>query len=89
MKRILTAIVALPILLYAVWSRTPYFFVALTAIAIVLALGEFYTLASKAGCKPQTVPGYAAALLVIAGFVCEEPALLVDLRAAAHFAERV
>ena len=37
MKRILTAIVALPILLYAVWSRSPYFFVALTAIAIVLA----------------------------------------------------
>ena len=63
MKRIFTAIVALPILLYTVWSRSPYFFVALTAIAIVLALGEFYSLASKAGCKPQTVPGYAAALV--------------------------
>ncbi len=77
MKRILTAIVALPILLYAVWSRSPYFFVALTAIAIILALGEFYSLASQAGCKPQTVPGYAAALVVIAGFVFEEPALTV------------
>src|SRR5437867_2749603 len=86
MKRILTAIVALPILLYAVWSRSPYFFVALTAIAIVLALGEFYNLASKAGGKPQTVPGYAAALVVIAGFVFEEPALTVAAVAAISIA---
>ncbi|MEK6284607.1 MAG: phosphatidate cytidylyltransferase [Acidobacteriota bacterium] len=77
MKRILTAIVALPILLYAVWSQSPYFFVALTTIAVVLALGEFYSLASKVGCKPQVVPGYGAGLVVIASFVFEEPALTV------------
>lgn len=77
MKRILTAAVALPILLYTVWSQSPYFFVALAAVAIVLALGEFHSLAAKAGCKPQTVPGYAAALVVIASFVFEEPALTV------------
>ncbi|MFY9556597.1 MAG: phosphatidate cytidylyltransferase [Blastocatellia bacterium] len=77
MKRILTAIIALPILLYTVWSSSPYFFVALTAIAAILALSEFYRLASKAGCKPLTVPGYAAGLVVIASFVFEEPALAV------------
>ena len=77
MKRILTALVGLPILLYTVWSQSPYFFVALTAIAIVIALGEFYSLAAKAGCKPQPLPGYAAALVVIASFVFEEPALTV------------
>lgn len=82
MKRILTAIVALPILLYTVWSPSPYFFVALTAIAIVLALVEFYSLASKAGCQPQVVPGCSAALVVIASFVFEEPSLTVAAVAA-------
>jgi phosphatidate cytidylyltransferase len=77
MKRILTAIVALPILLYTVWSQSPYFFAALTTVAIALALGEFYSLAAKVGFKAQTVPGYAAALVVIAGFVFEEPLLIV------------
>lgn len=77
MKRILTAIVALPILLYGVWSGTPYFFVGLTVIAVLLALGEFYALASKLGCKPQPVVGYAAALVLIASFLFDEPALAV------------
>jgi phosphatidate cytidylyltransferase len=77
MKRILTAIVGLPILLYTVWSPTPYFFVALVAIAVVLALAEFYTLASKTGAKPQALAGYAAALLVVASFVYEEPRLAI------------
>ncbi|HXF38997.1 MAG TPA: phosphatidate cytidylyltransferase [Blastocatellia bacterium] len=77
MKRILTAIVGLPILLYTVWSPTPYFFVALVAIAVVLALAEFYSLASKTGAKPQALAGYAAALVVIASFVYEEPRLAI------------
>lgn len=76
MKRILTAIVALPILLYTIWSESPYFFVALTAVAVVLALAEFYGLASKAGCKPQAIPGHAAALVVIASFAFDEPQLI-------------
>ncbi|HSQ20090.1 MAG TPA: phosphatidate cytidylyltransferase, partial [Blastocatellia bacterium] len=86
MKRILTAIVALPILLYTVWSSSPYFFVALTTIAIVLALVEFYSLASKAGCQPQVVPGCSAALVVIASFVFEEPSLTVAAVAALSIA---
>ncbi|HVG18533.1 MAG TPA: phosphatidate cytidylyltransferase [Blastocatellia bacterium] len=77
MKRILTAIVALPVLLYTVWSEIPYFFVALTYVAILLALGEFYNLASKVGCRPQIIPGYAAALLVVACFVYDEPVWVV------------
>jgi phosphatidate cytidylyltransferase len=77
MKRILTAIVALPILLYTVWSEIPYFFVALTTIAILLALAEFYNLAAKAGCRSQIIPGYAAALLIAACFVFDEPVWVV------------
>jgi len=71
MKRILTAIVALPILLYTVWSENPYFFVALGSAAILLALGEFYNLASKAGCRPFASMGYIAALGVVAFFVID------------------
>jgi phosphatidate cytidylyltransferase len=84
MKRILTAIVALPILLYTVWTSTPYFFVALTAAAVVIALNEFYHLASKVGCRPVAAAGYVAALLVIACFVFdyERPACIVAVIAA-------
>ena len=73
MKRLLTAFVALPILLYTVWSEIPYFFVAIAAIAILLALNEFYNLASKAGCHPLSVAGHAAALVVIAIFIRDRP----------------
>lgn len=69
MKRILTAIVALPILLYTVWSDIPYFFVALGSIAALLALSEFYNLASKAGCNPSVALGYIAAVGLFALFV--------------------
>jgi phosphatidate cytidylyltransferase len=77
MKRILTAIIGLPILLYTVWSQSPYFFVALTAIAALLALSEFYGLASKFGGKPQVVIGYTAALVILASFLFDEPSLAV------------
>lgn len=77
MKRILTAIVALPILLYTVWNDTPYFFVGLTALAVVLALNEFYRLASRAGLHPVAAPAYPAALVVLAAFVRNEPAWVV------------
>src|ERR1051325_4939613 len=69
MKRILTALVALPILLYTVWSGIPYFFTALAALAIVIALHEFYRLARKVGCKTWDGIGYVAALGVAACFL--------------------
>lgn len=69
MKRILTAIVALPILLYTVWNDIPYLFAALTALAILMGLIEFYDLASKAGLRPSSFSGYAAALAIVACFV--------------------
>jgi phosphatidate cytidylyltransferase len=77
MKRILTAAVGLPILLYTVWSQTPYFFAVLTAIAALLALNEFYGLARKVGASPQVVTGYGAALVVLASFVVSRPSLAI------------
>jgi phosphatidate cytidylyltransferase len=71
MKRILTALVALPILLYTVWNDIPYFFVALAAAAAIAGLAEFYSLASKAGLRPVQSLGYAASLAIVAGFFYE------------------
>ena len=72
MKRILTAIVLIPILLYTVWNEIPYFFVGLTVLAIALGLHEFYSFASKLGLRVFGAGGYAAALLVAAAFVRNE-----------------
>lgn len=77
MKRILTAIVGIPILLYTVWSESPYFFVGLTTIAILLAMSEFYGLASAIGSKPNSILGYAGGIAVIASFVLERPWIAV------------
>ncbi len=82
MKRILTAIVALPILLFTVWSPAPYFFVALSALAILLALHEFYALASKVGARAFAFCGYAAAAAVVACFVFQSPQWIVAVIAA-------
>src|ERR1044071_7854481 len=82
MKRILTALVALPILLYTVWSQIPYFFVGLATMAALLALGEFYNLTARLGSRAHIVPGYAAALLVMACFVGDMPAGIVAVMAA-------
>jgi phosphatidate cytidylyltransferase len=82
MKRILTAIVALPILLLTVWSEIPYFFVALAAVAILLALSEFYGLAVKSGARPFAILGYAAAVGIIACFVFQWPQWIAAVIAA-------
>jgi len=79
MKRILTAIVGLPVLLFTIWTSSPYFFVALTAIAILLALNEFYALTLKSACKPQAILGSLAALAVIYSFVYDRPVLIVAI----------
>jgi phosphatidate cytidylyltransferase len=73
MKRILTAAVALPVLLYTVWSEIPYFFVALATVAVFLALREFYKIAWKVECRVDPIIGHPAALLVVLCFVLNRP----------------
>ena len=55
---------------------------ALTGIAVMLALSEFYLLTSKAGCQPWAAFGYGAALAVLASFVLQQPVLIVGVVAA-------
>jgi len=82
MKRILTALVALPILLYTVWNEIPYFFVAIGLAAVMVGLAEFYSLASKAGCRPIKSAGYLASIAVVAASVYEKPAWIAATFAA-------
>lgn len=82
MKRILTAAVALPILLYTVWNDIPYFFALLTAIAVILGLWEFYNLASKLELRPQTIVGYLGGLGVAACFTFRRVDLIIAVMAA-------
>jgi phosphatidate cytidylyltransferase len=78
-KRILTALVAIPILLYTVWSSTPYYFAGLAAVATLLALSEFYSIAARAGCNTHNLVGYVAALGVLAAFLFHRPGWTVAL----------
>ena len=82
MKRIASAAVALPILLFTIWSSVPYYFAALAAIAVIIGLHEFYNLAEKVGCKPHPLPGYLAGLGIIACFVFGRIELLAPVLAA-------
>jgi len=69
MKRILSALVALPILLFTIWSSTAYFFLVLAALACVLALWEFYGMAAKVGANSSRLTGCIAALLLLLCFM--------------------
>jgi phosphatidate cytidylyltransferase len=82
MKRLLTAALVLPVLLFSIWTETPYFFVALAAVASILALGEFYNLAAKIELTTQPALGFVAALLVIACFVLDSAQWIVPVLAA-------
>jgi phosphatidate cytidylyltransferase len=60
MKRLLTAAVALPILLFAAWWSQPYLFFAIAGVAILAALYEFFHIAERAGAPPFRAVGFAA-----------------------------
>src|ERR1041384_8643975 len=66
MKRILTALVALPILIASIlipWLW--WLFVALAAAAMVVGLWEFYLLAKKLKLKPDAAAGYLAGAAIV------------------------
>jgi phosphatidate cytidylyltransferase len=75
MKRVLTAVVALPILLYATWSSQPYLFFAIAALAILAAVHEFFFIADKAGAHPFKPVGYAAAAAALVAAAFRRPDL--------------
>jgi phosphatidate cytidylyltransferase len=76
MSRIVTAAIALPILIASIlvpWLQP--LFVALAAAALIIGLYEFYVLARKKGMKPDVAAGFlgGAALFTIFYFATPDP----------------
>lgn len=78
MNRLITAAIALPILIASiVVPQLKFLFVAIAVAAIVLALYEFWFLARRVGAKPDVVVGYAATAAMIVAFFYDWTGLLV------------
>lgn len=82
--RILTALIALPILIVAVilpfWvSQAVWLFVVLAGLALAAGLFEFYSLTKKLELKADAAIGYLASAALFIGFVFDAPAKAPDL----------
>jgi phosphatidate cytidylyltransferase len=78
MNRIITAAIALPVLIAAIiYPPLKLLFVALVVAAILVALYEFWLLARRVGAKPDVVVGYAASAALLVTFFYGEPLLSV------------
>jgi phosphatidate cytidylyltransferase len=66
MKRVLTALVLVPILIAIIGYAPPLCFLLLVAGATVLALEEFFSLATQAGLEVFRISGHGSSLLLLA-----------------------
>jgi phosphatidate cytidylyltransferase len=74
MNRVITAAVALPVLVATIlYPPLKLVFVALADAAIVIALYEFWFLARRVGAKPDIVVGYSATAALLVGFFFDAP----------------
>src|ERR1044072_3063824 len=80
MKRILTAVVILPILIASILITSLWWvFVLLAAAAMVIGLWEFYLLAKKLQLKPDPGAGYLAGAAIVKISLQNDPAVNVLL----------
>jgi phosphatidate cytidylyltransferase len=78
--RVLTAVVALPVLIASiVFPQLTILFVVLAAAVMIVALAEFWLLAGKRGIKADFAAGYLAAVALLAVFSFTEPRFMPDL----------
>lgn len=74
MSRIITAAIALPLIIASIiYPPLEILFVAIAVAAIVVALYEFWFLARRVGAKPDVVVGYAATAALLVGFFFDAP----------------
>ena len=74
MSRIITALIALPILIASIYFSWLWpLFVAIAAAAMVLGLHEFWQLAKKRGMKPDVGVGFMGATALFVGFFFDAP----------------
>src|SRR5919198_322950 len=78
MNRIITAAVALPLIIASIlYPPLELLFVAIAVAAIVVALYEFWFLAKRVGARPDIVVGYAATAALLVAFFYNEPTYVV------------
>ena len=78
MSRIITAAIALPVLIASIlYPPLELLFVAIAVAAIVVALYEFWFLARRVGAKPDVVVGYTATAALLLAFFFDEPIYVV------------
>lgn len=78
MNRLITAAVALPVLIASIlYPPLRYLFVAIAVAAIAVALYEFWFLAKRVGAKPDIVVGYAATAAILVAFFYNVPEWLI------------
>ena len=78
MSRIITAAVALPVLIASIlYPPLELLFVVVAVAAIVVSLYEFWFLARRVGAKPDVVVGYAATAALLVAFFYNEPTYVV------------
>lgn len=65
MKRVLTAVVLIPVVLLVVFRAPLWLFALVVAGIVVLALQEYLNIAELSGCKPFQRLSYAMALLLV------------------------
>src|SRR5919202_3356869 len=73
--RIITALVALPVLIASILLPVlELVFVGLAAAAILIGLYEFWLLARRKGLRPEQTPGFVIAAALLVGFFFNWPA---------------
>ena len=82
--RILTAAVALPIIIASIvlpsyYPQTVWLFVAIAGFALAAGLFEFYSLTKKLELKADAAMGYLGAVALFVGFVFDAPARTPEL----------
>ena len=83
-KRILTAVIALPVVIAAIvlpvyFPVAVWLFVALAGFALAAGLFEFYSLAKKLELKADAGVGYLGAMALFVGFLFDAPSKSPDL----------
>ena len=72
-KRVLTTVLAVLILIYVLWYAPPYVFNGFVILAAILGIREFQTIAEKVGYQGPRWIGWVGGVVVIIGFWWDKP----------------
>ncbi len=80
-ERLLTTVVAVPLLIWVLWYAPPYIFNGLVMVFALLGIREFQIMAEKVGCQGPRWVGWLGGISVLVGFWIGDPTLVVVILA--------